>query len=183
MRSTLFAILLVLASAPLAAQPLKLNSGKTVEITTVGPMFFAKGASALGLRYETTLALDDVAAVRKEVDEIWQHFIVDVDRGKYEAAVITADGAKTGIIVKTNKSYGFVFKKVDGIWRTTESATTKDSKLTDAQLRAFFDRWDFLIENDNEKAIALYLDKDWHLSVAGALCERNPTRSRSNETD
>jgi hypothetical protein len=174
MRATLFAFLLALFSTPLAAQPLKLNSGKTVEILAVGPMHFTKSPPALFLRYQSALSLDDPAAARKEVDEIWQHLVGDADRGKFENAVIQANSPQTGFIIKTGKSYGFVFTKVDGIWRTSESEVTKDTKLTKAQLRAFCSRWDFLIENYNDRALSLYLDQNWRLKVSGAASSDGP---------
>lgn len=181
MRATLVAFLLLLCSTPLVAQPLKLNSGKTVEILALGPMHFAKGPPALFLRYQSTLSLDDPAAARKEVDEIWQHLVVDADRGKFENAVIHANSPQTGFIIKTGKSYGFVFTRVDGIWRTSESEVTKDTKLTELQLRAFCSRWDFLIENYNERALSLYLDKNWRLKVSGAAAADGPQELTASE--
>lgn len=167
MRTILLAFFLAVASPSLNAQPLKLNSGKVVEILSVGPMLFAKGPSALGLQYQTKLSVDDVASLRKEVDEIWEHFVVDADRGKFEAAVIIANGPKTGFIIKTGKSRGFGFEKRQGLWRTHEDGVGPDGKITETQVRSFLDRYDWLLDHHNGRALGLYLDKAWHVKVTG----------------
>jgi hypothetical protein len=164
MRVLVFIALLLLLPTSVAAKPFKMNSGKTIEVLAVGPVHFSASPPALMLRYETRLPLTDIAGLRKEADEIWQHFVVDVERAKFESAVVQANSRPAGAIVKTSQSYGFVFTKRDGLWRTTESETTAASKLTDAMLRAFYDRWDWLLVNYNEHALSLCLDKDWRVT-------------------
>lgn len=168
MRSLLLAILFALLPAVASASPLKLNSGKIVEIEAVGPMYFTKAKPALALRYRTQLSIDDLNAVRKEVDEIWQYFVIDADRGKFETALIMANGPQTGFIIKTGKSYNFGFGKIGGVWRAIEPQTDANTKLTEERVRSFLERWDFLLLNYNTNAVALYLAPSWQLKVPNA---------------
>ena len=164
MRALILTALLTLLPLSAAANPLKLNSGKVVQVEAIGPMQFAKGKPALTLRYRTQQSIDDLNAVRREVDEIWQHFVVDADRGTFENAIITANGLQTGFIVKTGKSYAFGFKKVDESWRALEPGT----RLTDTAIRAFYDRWNWLLTNNNGNALSLYLGTSWKVKATGA---------------
>ncbi len=98
-----------------ASAPHKLNSGKSVEILGIGPVYFTKGDPALVLKYRTNVPLKDVATLRKEADEIWNKFVVNVERKKYKNAAITASGPKSGFIITTNKTHSFVYQKRNGI--------------------------------------------------------------------
>jgi hypothetical protein len=44
----------------------------------------------LMLKYQTDLEISDVAALRKEIDEIWPVFIQDVERLKLKSGIISA---------------------------------------------------------------------------------------------
>jgi hypothetical protein len=104
-----------------AAEQLTLGSGKTVEILAVGPIQSTRGWSGLMLKYRTLIPLNDLASLRKEVDEIWDRFVVDAEHGGYQTAIISANEPEKGSIVTTSNSYNFVFEKKDGSWRTLES--------------------------------------------------------------
>lgn len=161
---SLFLVLLILIGlnpfAAVAAQPLKLNSGKSVEILLVGPLYYAGGSKkGLALKYRTTLPMTDIVALRKEADEVWNFFQVDADHAKYDQAIIIANGSEHGVVITTSQSFNFVYEKGNGVWRTLESTNAKT--LDDANVRAFFDRFDWLQDNDDMNAVLLYLDKDW----------------------
>src|ERR1700730_2567917 len=111
------ALLLMSWSGALAGQPLTLGSGSSVEILAVGPLQSTQGWSGVMLKYRTLVPLNDVPALRKEADEIWDRFVVDVERGGHRTAVISANAPAKGSLVATGNSYNFVFEKRDGSWR------------------------------------------------------------------
>jgi len=96
----------------------KLPSGREVKAIGITQMFFTKGDPALMLKYQTALRLEDRDQLRKEVEEVWQVFRVDVERAGLKAAVISVqETPKRVLIVSTSKGYNFVVKKSDaGIW-------------------------------------------------------------------
>lgn len=96
----------------------RLPSGKELKVLGVGKMFFSGGPPALMLKYRTDLDLDDRSALEREVDEIWQHFRIDVERAGLTSAIISAEDAPKGFIVTSNRSFNFVYRKsADGAWR------------------------------------------------------------------
>jgi UPF0288 family protein (methanogenesis marker protein 3) len=93
-------------------------------------MFFAKGDPALVLKYRTDLKLDDHEQLRKEVEEVWQAFRVDVEREGLKAAVISVqETPKRVLIITKSRGYNFVVKKSDaGAWEFLDSgAQTKQA--------------------------------------------------------
>jgi hypothetical protein len=96
----------------------KLPSGREVKVIGITKMFFTKGDAALVLKYRTDLRLEDHDQLRKEVEEVWQAFRVDVERAGLKAAVISVqETPKRMLIVSTSKGYNFVVKKSDaGAW-------------------------------------------------------------------
>jgi hypothetical protein len=50
-----------------------------VKVIDVSKMFFSHGDPALMLKYRTELRLQGQAQLRKEVEEVWQVFRVDVE--------------------------------------------------------------------------------------------------------
>jgi len=79
------------------------------------------GASAMVLEYETSTSIDDTAALRKEVNWIWEGFRVDVEDAKLTNGVIRATHPDGAGLVTHSKSYGFVFaKRDDGKWHCLE---------------------------------------------------------------
>jgi len=96
----------------------RLPSGREVKVIGMGKMFFSKGDPALMLKYRTDLRLEDHEQVRKEVEEIWQVFRVDVERAGLKAAIISVQApGRQLLIVSTSKSYNFVIQKSEaGTW-------------------------------------------------------------------
>jgi len=101
----------------------KLPSGREVKVLGMTKMFFAKGDPALVLKYRTDLKLDDHEQLRKEVEEVWQAFRVDVEREGVKAAVLSVqETPKRVLIVTTSKGYNFVVKKSDaGAWEFVDA--------------------------------------------------------------
>jgi hypothetical protein len=90
----------------------RLPSGREVKVLGVSKMFFSKGDPALMLKYRTDLRLEDQEQLRKEVEEVWQAFRVDVEQAGLKAAIISVhEPPKRVLIVSTNKSFNFVIQK------------------------------------------------------------------------
>jgi hypothetical protein len=137
------ALVLVNWSAAHAGQPLTLANGQSVDILAVGPLRSVDGSwSALRLQYQTLTPLADEAALRKEADDIWNRFVIDVERDGYQRGVVTANEPAKGFIFRTSNSFGFLFEKKDGSWRTFESKERLRAKLDSAFVRQFVDRLD-----------------------------------------
>jgi hypothetical protein len=96
----------------------RLPSGLEVKVLGVTKMFFAKGDPALMLKHRTDLRIEDQARLRKEVEEVWQAFRVDVERAGVKAAIISAhEPPRRLLILSTNKSYNFLIQKSEaGVW-------------------------------------------------------------------
>jgi len=114
--------ILLLASLSCGSNPqnskvFKLPSGKEIKVTGMGRMDFPNSDPALVLSYQTDISIDDKAALRKEIDEIWDVFQKDVENAKLRAGVIRATHVEGTGLVKGGKGYGFVFvKRDDGKW-------------------------------------------------------------------
>lgn len=147
-----------------AGQPFTLGSGKSVEILAVGPIY-GQGWSGLMLKYRTSIPLNDLVTLRKEVDEIWERFMADAEHGGYKAAIISANGPEKGFIVTMNDSYNFTFEKNDGSWRTRESGERARAKLDPDFIKEFIDRLDWAFEHNNMNALVLYMANDWSLTL------------------
>lgn len=94
-----------------------LGSGKQVKTISVTPVKFSDGSTSLMLKYQTDLKISDSEALKKEVNEIWQEFKIEVERNNMKDAIVSANEAPRGFIAKQNKSYNFVFRKsTDGSW-------------------------------------------------------------------
>ncbi len=96
----------------------KLPSGREVKVLGITQMFFTKGDPALVLKYRTDLKLEDHEQLRKEVEEVWQVFRVDVERAGLKAAVISVQETPTRMLIITkSRGFNFVVKKSDaGAW-------------------------------------------------------------------
>lgn len=80
-------------------------------------MDFPNSDPALVMNYLTDISIDDMSALRKEVDEIWSVFQHDVENAHLKAGVIRATHVEGTGLVKSGKGYGFVFaKRDDGKW-------------------------------------------------------------------
>ena len=97
-----------------------LSSGKPLRVLGVGTINFPEGGPALMLQYQTDIKLDDLAALRKEADEIWADFKGDVERANVGSAILSANSVPQGIIIKKGQSYNFIFvKQSGGEWACT----------------------------------------------------------------
>ncbi len=106
-----------------AFQVVRLPSGKPIKVVAVRKLAFAPGGDppALTLLYQTDLPLNDIAALRKEVLEIWTTFQHDVEREKLSGALITAAEPAPAGATWSRNTYAFAFKKdSEGTWRLME---------------------------------------------------------------
>ncbi len=167
-------LLALFIAAPAVAGEVRLNSGKSVDVFAVGPMYFTSGETALMLKYRTLLSIEDIASLRKEVDEIWERFVVDAEKANYVSAIVSANTSEHGFIVTKSKSYNFVFEKIGGTWRTLEA---KDRTKLDAHfVHEFVDRVDWAYSHNNVNAYLLYLADDWLGTLTNPF---DPRTSRS----
>ncbi len=104
----------------------KLPSGKEIKVTGVGKMDFPNSDPALVMNYLTDISIDDKTALRKEVDEIWDVFQIDVENAHLKGGVIRATHVEGSGFVKSGKGYGFVFvKRDDGKWHCLDDDKEK----------------------------------------------------------
>jgi hypothetical protein len=156
-----------------SAVPLTLNSGATVEILAVGPLQSTAGWTALMLKYRTTIPLAEAGRLRREVDEIWERFVVDVEGSGQQIALISANEPDSGGIVSATNSFNFVFQKRMGSWRTLEWSGGESGKLDVSRVSEFIGRIDWAHNHNNVNALLLYLADDW----VGAGSAAGQTRS------
>jgi hypothetical protein len=127
---------------------------------TWGPLVTPEGWAGLVLVYETALALDDENALRREVDEIWQHFIVDVTKARYGKAIIAAKAAPANLSAGRPAAQ-FLFTSGKGGWSTSEREGRAAQGLDPQFVRDFIARYDWLVEHHDGVAAALYLAAEW----------------------
>ena len=96
----------------------RLDSGKIVDIIAVKAVKSIKGP-VLKLEYRSKTPITDVATLRKEADELWDNFSVNVERGGHKYAVIRALGPNKAIPCEP---VDFIFVKLKGDWHTLEYA-------------------------------------------------------------
>jgi hypothetical protein len=147
-----------------ADENVKLGSGKSVAVIAIGPTVSTYGWSALTLKYRTTIPLDQTIALREEADEIWDQFAINAEKGGYQAAVISANEPAQGSIVQSNQGWNFVFKKVDGSWRTLEAQSR--TKLDGNFVKEFMARLDWAHDHNEMNALLLYMANDWTASLS-----------------
>ncbi len=147
----------------LADQTVRLNSGRSVDVMAIGPMISTHGWSALMLKYRTATPLTQMDNLRLEADELWEHFVVNVDAGRYDSAIVSANEPPQGIFIQQNDGYNFIFKKFDGSWRTLE--VRERVRLDRACLVAFMARLDWDNDHNDLNALMLYMANDWHLKI------------------
>jgi len=97
----------------------KLPSGKEIKITGMVKMDFPNSDPALVLNYLTDIPIDNKVELRKEIDEVWSVFRVDVEKAKLNAGVIRATHMEGSGFVKSGKGYGYVFVRGDDGWHCT----------------------------------------------------------------
>jgi hypothetical protein len=90
---------------------------KLITPTGVHKMDFPNGESALVMEYQTTIPIDRMPDLRKEVDWIWEAFSVDVENAKLTNGVIRVTHSEGSGLLTQSKGYGFVFTRLpDGKW-------------------------------------------------------------------
>jgi tetratricopeptide (TPR) repeat protein len=160
--------------------PLKLNSGASVAISAMGPLTTPEGWAGYVLLYDTTIPLDDTSALRREVDEIWEHFVVDVANSGYERAIIAANAPAADAAAPRRSAHFLFTAQADG-WRADEGPVRAKIGLDPEFVRSFIDRFDWLIEHYDANAAALYLSGDWTATakVAGQGDEKTYVLDRN----
>jgi hypothetical protein len=166
MRSYQFSILaafclFISKSIALGDQAATLGSGKSIQIIAVGPMQFSSGNSALMLRYKTAIPLTDMASLRKEANEVWDRFQIDVEHAGNQQAIVSANEPETGGIISHSQGCNFIFEKKDGSWRFLEGDGKAPIKLDDNFVREFCDRMDWVYEHNEMNAFLLYLANNY----------------------
>src|SRR5215471_4084841 len=63
-------------------------TAQQIKITSVGPMRFQNGETALVMNYETGIAISNMSALRKEVDGVWSRFKPDVEKAGLTNGII-----------------------------------------------------------------------------------------------
>ncbi len=103
-------------------QETTLPSGKIIKVIGIGKMYFGKDNTALMLKYQTDISIEDVNSLRREVEEIWQSFVVNVEKENLNAAIISANEPpkSTGWFTTTNRMYSFGYRKINGNWKMIE---------------------------------------------------------------
>lgn len=122
LRARIFLALLLTTLAACGSGPnyriYTLPNGKQVKVIGIARMYSTNGKNKwLILDYQTDLPIDDVPALRKEADEIWPHFKVDVERAGMDEAAIKASMPPKGFILQTTTSHMIAYRKSpDGRW-------------------------------------------------------------------
>lgn len=140
------------------ADPFKLNSGKIVDILSVGTVKTAKSRT-LKMRYRSKTALSDTTTLRKEADGLWEYFFVNAERGGHSRAVISAMGPKKA--AHKGEPVDFIFVKRAGGWRTLENGLGPKGKLTRSIIESFIERVESVLIHKNWNAALLYMAKDF----------------------
>jgi hypothetical protein len=95
----------------------KLPSGREIKVVGITKISFTKGDPALMLSYQTDLPINDLLALRKEAEEIWPVFRINVEQAQLKGAIISARQAPSGIFIKTSRLYNFtIVKHEDDSW-------------------------------------------------------------------
>src|SRR5216683_2010353 len=84
------------STPPPGSTVMKLKSGKEVIVLNVGKISFSNDPPALMLKYQTELSIDDKELLRKEVEEIWEQFQMDVEKEGLGQAIVSANETPTG---------------------------------------------------------------------------------------
>lgn len=155
-----FFLLTAAGIGPAHADPFKVGSGKVLDILSIKAEKTAKGR-ALVMRFGTRTPLSELAALRMEADELWEHFIVNVEKGKFVRAVIRAANRPKG-----GKTVDFVYLKRGSDWRTLEKGLGPSGKLTSAFVKALYEQRNQADQRANRNLILLYTSRDWRITYA-----------------
>jgi hypothetical protein len=134
MAKVLLVALLLVATAGCQSQAqatkeVVLPSGKKVKVIAVGQINFSNDRPALMLKYQTDLKVSNTAELRKEVEEIWATFRAEVEQAKLTNAIISANEAPQGTIIKTASAFNFVYRRsADGTWKLASDTANQPQK-------------------------------------------------------
>jgi hypothetical protein len=96
----------------------RLPSGEQVKVLFLGTIKFSGSGPALMLKYQTDLNMDDTSALHAEAERIWAELRLDAERAQVQNAIISANSAPTGGIIRRGRAYNVVYEKAgDGSWR------------------------------------------------------------------
>ncbi len=100
----------------------KLPSGREIKITGMNEMNFENGETGLVLNYQTDIPIENLDELKKEVEEVWTIFRVDVEKAKTTTGIIRATHiTDDGMFVKNGKGYGFICRRdAKGQWALTD---------------------------------------------------------------
>jgi len=102
---------------------IKLETGKSVEVLNVGPLYFTHGGPpALVLRYKSDVNFSDTRALHKEALGVWKTFRVEVEQGHFQSAVLSANSPPSEGLISHSQGYNFVFVKQGHVWREIDDA-------------------------------------------------------------
>jgi len=120
---TLLSIFLFTCSSNIEYKTQALPSGKEIKILSIGQMYFTNDDPALMLKYQTDIDIDSINLLRKEIEEIWPVFRINVDNAGLSKAIINASQVpKMKMFFYTNKSQNFLFtRKQNGTWEFPDS--------------------------------------------------------------
>jgi hypothetical protein len=107
------------------------------------------------MRFNTKTPLSDLARLRKEADQLWEHFAVNVEAGNFRRAVIRA-----GSRPRTDQVVDFVYERRGPDWRTLEKGLGPGGTLNEDVIRALYQRSQDVIKDRNWNVALLYTAKD-----------------------
>ncbi|MDX1485726.1 MAG: hypothetical protein R3229_14735 [Alphaproteobacteria bacterium] len=169
-RFLVLAALLALGTQAASADPFRVNSGKVLDIRSIKAEDAAAGRT-LVMTYAGNTPLSDRLALRKEADELWEHFVVNVEAGGYKRAVIRARGPERG------KPVDFIFVKRGAAWRTLENGLGPKGRLNEAFVRGFLDRLREPLRTGSDNAAMLYMGRDWRGTLSDPKFGAYPAKS------
>lgn len=163
-RIALAALIMVVAGlVPVRAEPFKVNSGQVLNILSIMPEKTERGR-ALVMRFSTRTPLSDLSHLRREADQLWEHFAVNAEAGNFRRAIIRAEASP-----RTGKHVDFVYVRRGPDWRTLEKGLGPGGTLTEGVIRAHYERNQDVIKHRNWNVVLLYTAKDLtiHYSFPG----------------
>ena len=102
---------------------IKLESGKSVKVLRVGPLYSTHGGVlALMLSYQSDVDFADTRALHEEALEIWKSFRIEAEKGHFHSAILSANSPPSAAFISRSQGYNFVFEKQGHVWRETDAA-------------------------------------------------------------
>jgi len=161
MKYIVLALIILLQASPAIAGKLELSAGKSVDLLMEGPLIFTKGLpTAWNLQYQTSLDMNDTAALTLEANEVWNKIR---PKEGYKTIVFQAMSKPSGGIVQRRDSYGFVYENKNGVWHMLEPGKTVN--LNEENVRSFLARYEYLHLHNITNGWLLYLDDNWTATI------------------